>query len=298
MQKIYEEQVAFLTKYLTSKGVDLKNLTTEQILHYTKEYILCATAELHEVLDEFSWKSHRIEVKEHIPSNVLEELIDVFKYLLNIAIVNKFTSEEFVEKFYSKSFIVNLRYEQDLQLVQISKSDKEFVVVDIDGVLNNYPQNVCDFMAEHSDKFSEDLMQFKQDEYIEYKKLKALYRTSGGELSCRPKNIQELNDLQSRYGVILLSSRPVNKYSRLYYDTLGWLKLHGFKYDFIFFSNEKEDFIIDYLHSFNIKCVIDDQIDNYKKLHKLFNTYLYENNNLYPEETFNNFTTIKSLADV
>lgn len=102
-----------IQKRFTSNFVDFNTLTTvEERERLTKEYFIALLPELAEVLNEINYKQHKsnkIVDREHL----IEELIDTFKYYLNILLMWGVTPDEFLSKFKIKSQKVLQLYEQN-----------------------------------------------------------------------------------------------------------------------------------------------------------------------------------------
>jgi NTP pyrophosphatase (non-canonical NTP hydrolase) len=103
LSEMYERQKRFLIEIL---GTDnFEHLHVE----LTEKYLLRLHGELTEVFDASKLKEMNpvlsIEEKEH----QLEEMIDCFKYLLNLFIINKHEPEDIIKKFNEKSSIVEKR---------------------------------------------------------------------------------------------------------------------------------------------------------------------------------------------
>lgn len=114
LKQIFEIQKDFQIKLFQEKfGLDFNSLSEEDKIKWTKEFILCLAEESFEVLRELKWKTHKNENKEINSENVLEESVDVFKYLLNIILLNGFTYEQFFEKFIEKSTKVEKKYNEE-----------------------------------------------------------------------------------------------------------------------------------------------------------------------------------------
>jgi len=109
LQQIWEKQKSFQLNFF-----DPENITEEERIKLTKEFILCAHRELSEILNETPWKLHRSNKKEYNKEHVQEEIIDTFKFLLNICILQEFTPESFEKLFYKKSEIVEKRYVEEM----------------------------------------------------------------------------------------------------------------------------------------------------------------------------------------
>jgi NTP pyrophosphatase (non-canonical NTP hydrolase) len=106
LEEIWKIQKDFQCHF---KNPDLLN--DDERIAATKETILSLHKELSEVLDTIPWKTHRkidmIYDKEHIK----EELIDCFKYIINICLMHDMTPQIFVDCFKEKSKIVEARYQ-------------------------------------------------------------------------------------------------------------------------------------------------------------------------------------------
>lgn len=282
-QEIFKTQQDFLRKVLQQKhNVDLDTISKEDRIHWTKEMILSSSKEIHELLDILQWKTHRYQSNEDMNiDNFTEQAIDAFKYLLNVCILNGIDADQFTTKYTEKSKIVDIRFDQEKKLFesQNDKSDK-YVVFDIDGVINNYPLNVMEYMKVN------DLNAFKKTNRAEYRKLKDKFETTGEErhniVNTSTRDV--LNHLSHDYKIILLTARPYEKISRLYYDTIYWLEKEQITYDYLFFSEHKEDFLIQNFNPEQIEFVVDDQIDNINKLSNTFKSYLLYNKNLYTKD--------------
>lgn len=121
IKKIFAEQKDFLDML-----IDLKSLTKDDKTRYTKEYILAIHRELSEVLDTFHWKLHRKEVIIETKINTQEEIIDCFKYLLNLCILWDIDADTFFDTFIKKSKIVRQRYDNEINKIkQSGKTTKE-----------------------------------------------------------------------------------------------------------------------------------------------------------------------------
>lgn len=108
---IFERQKNFSKKiFLPEK------MSTDEKINLTKEYILCLHKEVSEVLDSITWKTHIFYDKKKIYKDLyLEELIDVFKYLLNLLIIWDFNESDFIDMFNKKSDIVEKKFEKNIK---------------------------------------------------------------------------------------------------------------------------------------------------------------------------------------
>lgn len=279
LKDIFEIQTEFTKKIFKEKyNIDIEKMSQDDLKKWSKEFILCASKELYEALDELNWKTHRFIAKENNIDNFIEECTDSFKFLLNLLILHGVDSEMFYNKFCEKSKIVDIRYHQEKKLQEIKKdTDKQFAVIDIDGIINTYPKQFLECSQ------FKTIYEFKKDEIELYKKQKRAFRLTGQERYnvINKDFIKFYDQVCQKYKIILLTSRPYEKFVRLFFDTTTWLDLHNIKYDFLFFSKDKEQFIIDHFNKEQIAFCLDDEIENCNKLSTYFKTYLLPNYLLY-----------------
>lgn len=302
---IFEKQKDFSQKFFREKyNIDIDNVSVEDKIKWSKEFILSASKELYEMLSEIPWKQHRFIEQNNNTENFLEEGIDAFKFLMNIFIINGFSPEDIVNKFYAKSEVVEIRYKQENNLQKLKKSGEKVVVIDIDGVLNNYPLNFIEYFKSKGHEYN-SINDFKLQDLITYNNVKNDFRIEGHEANCMLNDniIQTLIKLNKKYKIVLLTARPYEKISRLFSDTLSWIDKNNVTCDFVFFSKNKEEWLIQNFQKDQVKFIVDDQIDNVNKLSKYFdNVYLVKNLNLYKEDDFislnERIKVINHLSDI
>jgi dimeric dUTPase (all-alpha-NTP-PPase superfamily) len=116
LKEMYEIQKQFTKKFFKSQGLSIDDIANnkEELVKWNKEYILALIAEATEVLNEVDWKMHK---KMNLPTDardrLLEESIDVLKFLLGLMIVNGFTCDDIYQKFISKSLVVVKKFENE-----------------------------------------------------------------------------------------------------------------------------------------------------------------------------------------
>ena len=232
-------------KEFNKNFVDYKNLSIGDKQKFTKDYVLYMHSELSEMLREINYKCHRNE-KDIIESNVKEEWIDIFKYWLSIGLLWDWNPETFIGEFERKSEVVEQRYIQEKQLDLVNKD--RCIAVDIDGVLANYPISFQNFIMKKENVWV-DLKGY--DLYEQYAgvlgrermiELKHEYRDSGEKRNIPVcDGAKEFLDhfYDEAYTIILLTSRPYKKYSRIFADTIEWLKKNDLKYHAIIWDEEK-----------------------------------------------------------
>lgn len=235
LDEIWSIQREFTRNFISN------NVSREEKIKYTKEMLLHLVAEIDELLNATgSWKLHRI-VPERAKSRytLVEEAVDIFKFLLNVLIAWDVTAEEFYEVFKNKSELVAIRYEMEKRAVNING---KVAVIDIDGVLNTYPEPLLRLIEHRVNKRYNSLAAAKRDLGALYEEIKHEFRESGLEAKqpLRPgaKTLFKwLSD--NNYSIVLLTSRPAAEYRRIEIDTISWLKLHSLPYDLVLFAEDK-----------------------------------------------------------
>lgn len=278
---IWDDQLEFEKLFFKNHELDVEDLSIEEKIKWTKEFILHAVKELSDLLDCLPrWKMHYShDDKDLIKSNLKEEYIDVLKYLMGLGQVLGIKYEDIISVYWAKSEVVKQKYEQDLKIQALR--DKEVVIFDIDGVINYYPICYLNWIAETYNQTFHSMEEMKEKLDIEtYEKYKEEYRLSGVKAN-QPVNddtvetMKKLNSL--RENIVLYTTRPVSKYKRIYSDTLKWLNKNRVPFDAIYWSDyQKEDV---YRLGFKIKYIVEDDVNNARFLNKEgYRVYLLNNN--------------------
>ena len=117
LEQIYKIQEEFTERFFKEKqDLSLKQVRNNKhmLVKWNKEYILALIAEATEVLNEVDWKMHK---KMNLPTDardrLLEESIDVMKFLLGLMIVNGFTVDDVYNMFRIKSKKVAKKLSQE-----------------------------------------------------------------------------------------------------------------------------------------------------------------------------------------
>ena len=287
LKKIFEVQRNFTEKFFKKQGLSIDDVLKNKELKvkWNKEYVLALSKEVYEVLDEIDWKMHTSKKSEDVNDNVLEECVDVLKYLFGIIQLNGFSVDNLYEKFMDKSKVVEAKFKQEEVMEKIKASDKKIAFIDIDGVLADWPGGFLKWAGYKS------LAQFKSE--VDKKKqyeIKSEYRTCGikAKLDVLSGAKEFMKTACEKYNVVLLTARPYKKYFRIYSDTIQWLENNNICYDAIVFNEEKEKYIINNFNPEQVAFCLDDDINNANKLHDSgFKVYLKKNLGLYTEQTLN-----------
>lgn len=143
-------------------------------------------------------------------------------------------------------------------------------IIDIDGVLNEYPKTQVNFFNYMLDTEYKTLDEIKNNvSYKEYKELKTEYRQSCFKHNAIPsKGAKQLLKYlkKNNYLIYIITARELFKYNQLE-KTIMWLQVNRLHYDYIY-CTQKKDFTI--FEKFgHIDLVVEDNCDNLEKIKKI-----------------------------
>lgn len=302
IKQFFEIQKKFNKKYFSDKCLDVENLSKQDRAKYSKEFITYLIKEASEILDNFEYKDYCKKDVEFIEYNLIENIIDVFKFLLCICNVNKIDYEDFEKVFLEKTEVVRQRYLQDNELDKIKKA-KKIAAFDIDGVISVYPNHFIEYINKKLKTSYKNLFTIK--DFVEekkYREIKHEYRKSGEKLKIPLiESSKEVIDYfkNKGYFIVLITARPYDKYRRIYSDTLVWLKKNKIYFDHIFWSRNKSLKILSDVS--NLQFIVEDNLDNANKISKMgYRVYLIDNqyNQGYTNKTVNRIRNIKEIIQM
>ncbi len=122
--------------------------------------------------------------------------------------------------------------------------NEKICALDIDGVLNYYPQPWLDFLNDWLDEDFKDLNNAKESiPYQQYREIKWEYRESGikSRLAVREGAVDLTHRLKDKgYTIIVLTARPFHNHKSLFKQTIDWLHHNHLKYDGLIFGENKQ----------------------------------------------------------
>lgn len=130
------------------------------------------------------------------------------------------------------------------------EQDKKICYLDIDGVLNDYPECWLNFLKQHWSEVTlslplqiVNLHQAKQEIPFQiYKDLKWAYRESGYKENIEPNPMASTMTWHLRqqgYHIVIITSRPVKTHPSLFKQTINWLQKNDIKFDDLIFDEDK-----------------------------------------------------------
>lgn len=291
---------------------DFPELGRKEQIELTKDYLLHIVTEIDELLKSTGkWKRVLQDDQPPSVSGIAQELIDIFKFMINIAILWKISSKDFVEEFFRKSEVnwTKLR----MSSLPEKLKDMKIAVFDLDGVLAKYPENWIRFLNNrlcHEPHHPhvlvlndlKDLSDLPWDlERSEYDSLKWRFREEGfeGNPDVMEGAVEITYFLRKQgYGTVILTRRPVRIHKRLFSDTVTWLRMNEITFDGIFWSEGEKEKDLRRLFS-HLDFVVEDDPDQASRLEKEgFHVFLLDRPyNKFLKST-NSLKRIKSLQDI
>jgi len=243
LKTMFEIQKEFSENFYNPK--DLSNTEKAQ---KSKDLTVFIQEELIEALQCQNYKSHRKNINTLNRENILYELVDIQKYLIQYVQLYWFTEEQFFSAFKEKSEIVKQRFEQEKRMPKL----ENIIWVDIDGVLGDYAKTFINFVNKNyktnydwKDVKSLDFQTELWLDYETYRNIKHEYRQRGYEwwkLMVYDGASEFLKELRNKgYKIVILTSRPVKEYSKIYFETMQWLRDNDLVFDHVIFDEKKNE---------------------------------------------------------
>lgn len=265
---IWEDQRAFNTLFREPPT------NADEMTSQTRDFVLYTEDELHELLRTTKWKRHRRGTTGDNPAHRMDECADVFKCMLSIFQIQGLTPEVLVDAYWKKTAVVRQRYQEEW----VKTLDRPCAIVDIDNVLCDYSCGIVQWMLNEPEcrllvgverletlresprYINADVLGIR-DEF--WKNIKHQFRVSGGK-----RTLPVLPDarpfLQSLHGrnlqIVLLTSRPIDRYPNIYTDTLLWLQENELPFDFVWWSLDKAERVLEGDLRQYVKMVVDDDM--------------------------------------
>lgn len=244
LKEMWERQVEFNRKFIDPSD-------TAKVIPHAKDMVLSMFTENTELLEAMGdWRAFRFNKPEPSRSGILEEGVDIFKFLINTLDSFGITSSDFFEYFILKSQVVEERYVWEQNLEQWRKDPSiKVVAVDLDGVLADYPTNWITYVNNRlKTAFTIDDfvgtkpggLPISQDDHI---RLKHEFRDGGYETAWAkptPYAKQFLEFLRTTgHKIVILSARPYKEYKRTQADAIEWMHEHELPYDAFVWGADK-----------------------------------------------------------
>lgn len=247
--RIWEDQSAFNLLFRQPPTTDL------EMAQQVKDFVLLTESELHELMRTMSWKTHRNTPVMVNHGHRQDEVADVFKCMLSIFQITRQTPETLFQSYWDKTMVVRQRYQEEW----VRQVNRPCAIIDIDQVLCDYITGICWWLHHYAGFPAEPLQRLVDAQaYINaeslkipeerWKALKHEFRVTGAKRNLPFFGGAQtfLRDLRERgLQIVILTSRPVDRYPNVYTDTLLWLERHELVYDFIWWATDKGERLIE-----------------------------------------------------
>lgn len=261
LREIWEDQAAFNTLFRKPPTNDTER--AEQV----KQFHLYIESELHELLRTMKWKTHRRDrvVAEINRAHAEEECADILKTVLSLFQIMGLNLDDLHRLYWEKTAVVRQRYREEW----METLGDRLAIIDIDNVLADYVVGFGNWAVQELEAMTPmppgarsaiNVIRGRQDRReflsahtvglpdITWQALKHKYRTQREKrkLPVMPGASHFLRTLRERgYSIVLLTSRPIDRYPNLYTDTLLWLQYHDLPFDAIWWAADKGERILD-----------------------------------------------------
>lgn len=228
----------------TRKGVVSKEL----LLGLNEEVAKLARCSTH-------YKSHILRSSRISKIDVSEAVVDVIKYVIAIGQLYGLTDEDVYDAFIRKTEVI--RDKAKGERFELERNTK-VLLFDIDNViadLTDWDRNLKSARGEIIEGMTDKLVDMLES-------LKETFYIHGGFLNLEPipGSVEGMAELRS-YGwkIVLITARPYWKYSRIYADTVCWLKKYGIEYDLLLFNKDKAEAIYEFIFPAKPSFLVEDR---------------------------------------
>lgn len=225
-----------------------------------------------------SRRARRIDTFDN-PAHRFEELADAFKCLISLMQYSGMTLQDLVDYYWRKTAVVKQRYQEEW----LGNLNRPCAIIDIDHVICDYVTGFCNWLEKQCFVVDHDRIEHVRtvERWIgpdtfnlvreDWESLKHQFRISGAKarLPLFPDAVPFLRALRTRnLQIVLLTSRPIDRYPNMYTDTLDWLQHNQLEYDYVWWALDKADRVVEAEIRHHARIVVDDDrkyIDQYAK---------------------------------
>lgn len=164
-------------------------------------------------------------------------------------------------------------YISGLGAPSVKNQNRKKVFVDLDNVMADYGGDFLRWATNGQLSPSpNDLTSLHLNEILclddaDYAELKRRWRVEGHKrnMTMIPGTHGALRRLSQWYDVVIISSRPAEKYDNIREDTEYWLKQHDLQYSELVFTKEKFEYVHDHYDVDDVLAIFDDDPKNLVK---------------------------------
>lgn len=225
-QDLWEQQEA-LQKAL---GLDPIHMDGAAKARHAKDLIVGLYEEVGELAEQTTDYKHHVLRRHEIDSgNVIEELVDILKYLLTVAQLFGLERQAIVDAFEAKSAVVLDRYRSERHIL---KDQTRLLCVDLDDCVVDLSSWDTSRLDGGDPRKHHELLESYKDEFHssgQFRTLPAIEGARAGLQAARDAN----------FTIVLVTARPAWQFKRIYADTLYWLARCEIPHDLLIFNKDK-----------------------------------------------------------
>lgn len=264
-----EFQVHELMKYFPDGKID------KDALHHS----LCShlISEAQELMDCVPWMLHKpVGRGQSTRLGKITEMVDVFKWLMNLMILHGVSAEEFYEVYNMKSTVVCSRCDAN---DFVKSRPGPCLILDLDGVLVDRDSRLLAFLNQGSKPHLQatSISYWKKREGLAaYEKAKHDFYEGPGFTDC--PEIQETVSLIKQatdIPIVILTARDVRNHPRLHFDTIEWLDNHSICYKALICMADKAKALVGWCHKESV--FVDDEREHVEAVSTVCHAWQYEN---------------------
>lgn len=227
----------------------------QELAEQARDFVVYTESEMHELLRTLPWKKHRnVSIPEN-KAHMHEEGIDTLKCVMSLLqIIGIETLDQLVDVYWSKTAVVRQRYREEWK----TKIEDRCIIVDIDNVICDYIGGMILWLSENTHLSVATLNRLRNSRpYIDaeavgvpndlWQTWKHRFRTTGAKrhLPVFSEAVLFLQRMRmDGVQIVLLTSRPIDRYPNIFTDTVLCLDNNRVPYDYIWWSTDKGERIL------------------------------------------------------
>ena len=242
-------------------------------------------AECQELMDCRPWMLHK-KPPAMSKYTTTTEMVDVFKFLLNLMILHGVTPTEFSAAFNQKSLVVEDRIRTE---VFVRSRPGPVLVCDLDGVLVDRDSQLLEFIRKSTEAPEISLEEAKKRIGPRlYERYKYQFYDSDSFYNCKPypDAVKMYQALKKDIPVVILTARDVKRHAGIHYYTLKWLRDNFIEYDALIFYEEKDKALVGWCDPQSI--AIDDEERQVERMNRICDAWKYDPNDRFGHQMFAN----------
>jgi len=262
-EDVWADQARFNAKFRPAP------VTDRELAEQCKDISLLMGSEIHEFLNTMAWKKHRNDLR-HRPNmaHAHEELVDIFKYFVTLCNMVEVSPAQLMTLYWEKSAVCEQRYVEEWVSAYARREPLSRVaVVDLDNVVFDYTTYFGKWLMTGFTKKEHRAIYGKLSTLVddhgwissastgipqaEFEAWKHRFRCSGlkAQLPLMPHAQAFMRTLKALgYIIVVVTSRPIDRYPNLMRETLTSLNRYDLPYDHVWHGESKKTVLVERLN--------------------------------------------------